>query len=203
MTLQEQVTAALERIREGWCDPAKGIAIAETVIREGCNTCVEIGVFAGKSLIATAIGLSHQGKGVVYGIDSWQASDSLVDAVDDVARNWWSTIDIEDIYRQLLGNVAVSGVAKHICILRMTSFDASKVVSRPIDLLHVDGHHSEWSSTSDVVLWLPKVRPGGIVLMDDVNWPSTQTAIKFVEKWCDKIKTIEGKESTSSFYRKR
>lgn len=203
MTLAEEITVQLERIREGWCSPEKGIAIAETVIREQCKVCCEIGVFAGKSLISTAIGLSKIGEGVVYGIDSWQSQDALVDETDEAAREWWSkTVDLEEIYRQFLGNVQASGVARHIRILRMTSLEASKVVPSPIDFLHVDGQHSEWASTSDVCLYLPKVRSGGIVVMDDSNWATTQTAIRFVQKWCDKIQTIEAKESTSTFFRK-
>jgi len=204
MTLHEEITAELERIREGWCDPEKGIAIAEKVMQEDCKTCVEIGVFAGKSLISAAIGLSKKGDGIIYGVDSWQVSDCLVDVPEADAREWWShVVNLEGIYNMFIGNIHASGMAKHIRVLRMTSLDASKVIPSPIDFLHIDGTHSEWSSTSDVCLWLPKIRSGGIVLLDDSNWNSTQTAVRFTEKWCDRLETITGKESTSTFFRKR
>ncbi len=85
----------------------------------------------------------------------------------------------------------------------MTSMDAAWVVSGPLDYFHLDGCHSEWSSTTDVVLWVPKVKSGGIVVLDDYNWPSTQTAVRFVEKWCDKIEVTETKDSAYAFFRKR
>lgn len=203
MTLSEEITQQLERIREGWCGPAKGVAIAETIIREQSKVCVEIGVFAGKSLLSAAIGLKHLGDGVIYGIDSWDTGDSLVD-VEQANRDWWSkNVDLEMIYQQFLNSLGQSEVTRFVRVLRMTSLEASKIVPSPIDLLHVDASHSEWSSTSDVCLWVPKVRSGGIVIMDDSDWSSTQTAVRFVEKWADKGDTIKGKESTSTFYRKR
>ena len=37
-----------------------------------------------------------------------------------------------------------------------------------IDLLHIDGHHTEAAVRHDVESWLPRLRPGGILLMHDV-----------------------------------
>lgn len=203
MTLAEEITLQLERIREGWCSPEKGIAIAETIIREQSKVCVEIGVFAGKSLLSAAIGLKHLGSGVIYGVDSWDTSDSLVD-VEQANADWWSkNVDLEMIYRQFLNSLGQSEVTQFVRVLRMTSAEASLQLPLTIDFAHIDGSHSEWSSTSDVCCWLPKVRSGGIVLMDDTNWGSTQTAVRFVLKWCDQLETIEGKESTCTFFRKR
>lgn len=203
MTYQEQIVKELERIREGWCSPEKATAIAETIIRERTETFIEIGVFAGKSLIAAAIGMNQLGVGSAYGIDSWQASDSTIDVEPENAAWWSNNVNLMDIYSQCLRNVHESGLAKYIRILMMTSAEASKIIRSPVDFLHIDGSHSEWSSTSDVCLWMPKVKKGGIVLMDDSDWPSTQTAVRFTLKWCDQLETIAGKESTCTFFRKR
>jgi hypothetical protein len=37
-----------------------------------------------------------------------------------------------------------------------------------IDLLHLDGHHTEDAVRHDLQSWLPKLRPGGILLLHDV-----------------------------------
>ncbi len=55
-------------------------------------------------------------------------------------------------------------------LLRST-FDTAQDRFAPesIDLLHIDGHHSETAARNDVETWLPKLRPGGILLMHDVT----------------------------------
>ena len=52
-----------------------------------------------------------------------------------------------------------------------STFDAAQDRFGPesIDLLHIDGHHSETAARHDVETWLPKLRPGGILLMHDVT----------------------------------
>lgn len=54
-------------------------------------------------------------------------------------------------------------------LLRCT-FDAALERFAPgtIDLLHVDGFHTEEAVRHDLSGWLPKLRPGGILLMHDV-----------------------------------
>lgn len=41
-----------------------------------------------------------------------------------------------------------------------------------IDLLHIDGNHDREAATSDPTLYVPTMRLGSIVVMDDVTWPS-------------------------------
>ncbi len=55
-------------------------------------------------------------------------------------------------------------------LLRST-FDAAqdRFGAESIDLLHIDGHHSETAARHDVENWLPKLRRGGILLMHDVT----------------------------------
>lgn len=202
MTLHEEIHAQLAKM-EGWCDPEKAIELAETVIREKPKVCVEIGVFGGKSLLAIAYGLRESKSGYVIGVDSWKASDCIID-VNEEERSWWgSKVNLQEIYEGFRNHLDASGLESFVKVWRTDSRDASLNVGEQVDLWHCDGCHSEWSSTSDVIYWLPKVRSGGIVVMDDSNWQSTQTAVRFVKKFCDPIKEIVGKQSTSTFFRKR
>jgi predicted O-methyltransferase YrrM len=83
----------------------------------------------------------------------------------------------------------------------MSSWDASRLLP-DVDMVHIDANHAEWPSTSDVVNWLPKLKVGGYIVMDDVNWESTQTALKFVLKRCEFIARFDLNESCFAIYRK-
>lgn len=39
----------------------------------------------------------------------------------------------------------------------------------PIDILHIDGNHSYESARKDFDTWVPHVRPGGVILMHDLE----------------------------------
>lgn len=54
--------------------------------------------------------------------------------------------------------------------LLRSSFDDAVARFEPnsIDLLHLDGLHTESAVRHDVATWVPKIRPGGILLMHDI-----------------------------------
>ena len=56
-----------------------------------------------------------------------------------------------------------------------------------IEMLTIDGNHSELASCRDVRLYLPMVVSGGIVIADDTDWPTTQKAVEMLKAECDTI----------------
>jgi hypothetical protein len=55
-------------------------------------------------------------------------------------------------------------------LMRMLFQDAAAhFEADTIDLLHIDGLHTEEAVTEDFTTWYPKVRPGGIILFHDVR----------------------------------
>jgi hypothetical protein len=70
--------------------------------------------------------------------------------------------------------------------MRMTSKES--VIFFPdnsIDILHIDGNHSEDPALFDAKNWLPKVRPGGYIWFDDANWPTTKKAVDYLLETCE------------------
>ncbi len=64
-----------------------------------------------------------------------------------------------------------------------------------IDYLHIDGSHSVVNAAEDVLLYVPKVRRGGIVIFDDINWQSTGPARELVAAFCDTVTTLKDPET--------
>jgi predicted O-methyltransferase YrrM len=56
-----------------------------------------------------------------------------------------------------------------------------------IGLLHIDGNHSADVARRDVETWLPKVKPGGVIVLDDTDWPTVQAARALLTERCKKI----------------
>lgn len=187
----------------GWCSEAKSFDLCQTVIDTKPESVVEIGVFAGKSLISIATGLRHNQKGRVYGIDPWQRDECMVDE-NEANKAWWASVDIDSIYSEAQRHVAECSFHAYVTLMKESSAQASgKFGCYPhLDILHIDGNHSEVASTHDVSVWVPKVKSGGMIFMDDVNWPSTELARKLLAKRCELLREVPGTESTYAVYRK-
>ena len=64
-----------------------------------------------------------------------------------------------------------------------------------IDFLHIDGSHSMINAAEDVILYARKVRRGGIVVFDDVNWQSTAPALELLGTLCDTVTMLKDPDS--------
>jgi len=184
----------------GWCDQQKGFEIAKLVLESKPNRIAEVGVFEGKSTLALAYACKLNGSGAVYAIDSWKKEDCIDDELT-ANQEWWANLDLEGHYESFVRHCVRAEVVRHIQFCRMSSWDASRSLP-DMDMVHIDANHAEWPSTSDVVNWLPKLKVGGYIIMDDVNWGSTQIAIKFVLKRCELISRHDFTESCFAIYRK-
>jgi len=47
-----------------------------------------------------------------------------------------------------------------------------------IDIIHIDGNHDEEYVTKDIQLYLPLVKKGGYIIMDDTTWPGVIKSIE-------------------------
>lgn len=183
-SVKEAAFAAMTEL-EGWCTNKKATTLMNLVFLTRPQVIVEIGVFGGKSLVPMAYALKHLGSGIVYGIDPWAASESLVGQTEEANREWWGKIDHEAIYRGLVSKVKQFNLQKHVQLLKTSSARAPAIPN--IDILHIDGNHSEETSVFDVLKWVPLVRKGGIIIFDDLDWVTTKKAAAFLDDYGTKF----------------
>ncbi len=171
-------------VLEGWCTKKKASVLIDLVLMAQPETIVEIGVFGGKSLIPMAYALKENGRGKIYGIDPWEKEYSVV-GWDDANKEWWENVDHEAILFGLQEKIEDFKLQNQIQLIRTTSELAQPIPN--IDILHIDGNHSEETSVFDVTKWVPLVKRGGFIIFDDEDWNSTKKAQSLMEEYCVRL----------------
>ena len=131
---------------------------------EGPGDIAEIGSWKGRSTVTTGQALLHAGirDCRIYAIDHHQGSD-------------------EETHRQILmserstlaafrHNVRAAGVAPLVEEMVMPSSEAARALlarGTRLRLAFIDGAHDEESVRDDIRLFMPLVRPGGLVALHD------------------------------------
>lgn len=190
--LKTSVSVVLPHL-EGWCTQEKAMNFIDLVLAVKPKTCVEIGVFGGRSLFPVASTLKFLNFGVIYAIDPWDLRENLLHFPNhsDLANfTWWSKLDYEAIYRSYQSMVEQYQLQDYCKTLRMTSEAAVEEIET-IDILHIDGGHSELGFLRDALLYVPKVHSGGYIWMNDTLWEQSQEAIEYLLQECDVIKLID------------
>jgi predicted O-methyltransferase YrrM len=193
----EQVRKTLQ----GWCTPEKAKALIDTIFENRPKIVVEIGVFGGASVIPMAMALKAMGDGKVYAIDPWETQESVI-GMEDANYEWWKNLNHEDIYIGFVKALIQNELTKECIPIRFTSEQAAPFF-KEIDMIHIDGNHSEEKSWLDVELYFDKVRSGGIVVFDDISWrdtsaTGTKKAVDFLNENCTVLYDV----GDCRFYRK-
>jgi len=184
----------------GWCSPQKAEKMMDVIYQAQPEVCVEIGVFGGSSIYPTALALSYQQQGIVYAIDPWSKEECLrgYDS-NDPNYVWWNMIDLEDIYQGFLGVLERHHLTDYCVVMRTTSKNAvHSFADQSIDILHVDGNHTEGESFADVDLFFSKVKVDGYIWLDDLKWTTSdgkrtlQKAFYHLLGKCQVIEFVDG-----------
>lgn len=152
----------------GWCSHGKASILMDIISKSNPTTIVEIGVWAGKSLIPMAQALKTLGKGKIYGIDPWDSQESIQGVANEANRAYWGYVDHEAVFQELVRNIEQFELEAQVELIRSTSAEAPPI--HDIDILHIDGNHSDGTSYIDVIKWAPLVKSGGWIIVDDINW---------------------------------
>ncbi|MEP6698574.1 MAG: class I SAM-dependent methyltransferase [Verrucomicrobiota bacterium] len=117
---------------------------------------VELGVDRGESYFAFCQSVAENGTGThCTGIDTW-IGDEHAGGYDETT---FAEVSHHNVNYQSFSDLR-----------RCDFFAALKdFADESIDLLHLDGLHTEDAVHHDLAAWLPKLRPGGILLLHDVG----------------------------------
>lgn len=138
---------------EGWLSDAQGRALFDAAAyATGRGAIVEIGSWKGRSTVWLAHGAQAAGQRV-YAVDRHEGSHE-----DPAARTF-------DVFQS---NLRRAGIEAVVTPLVMSSADAAQHLEGGVEVLFIDGDHTDAGAKADADVWLPRLVDGGTVLMHDV-----------------------------------
>ena len=168
----------------GICTAPRCDAIRQCVLQSNAQLCVEIGVWKGSSLMCFAEALEVTG-GRVIGIDPYLMDAARNKIGNKKLENLVYEVLVKDqsvrdgVYENLKRTIQDHNLGDTIMLVRERSENYSACLDpESVDVLHIDGNHNEECVSRDIKQYLPLVKPGGYVVMDDVRWPPVAKAIR-------------------------
>jgi hypothetical protein len=148
---------------------------------------VEIGGFWGRSAFALAWLAARFAIGPVLVVDPWDAGEAVQRSAPELVQRDSGRQDWDVIHKGFLLNLLPVAPGR-LVYLRLTSAEGAAhygaaplrldsppfgnvSLSGDISLLHIDGNHDGEAVALDVALWLPRLRSGGWLVLDDYVWP--------------------------------
>lgn len=168
MTLHQQIHEALSNNPQGWCSVRKAGILASLVTSMGGGNVVDLGVYAGRSLLPMALACKYIGKGTVIGIDPFTV-DAAIEGEEEKHAEWWKQMPFERIEEMLRESIAENGLEDWTRIIKKRSDDVDP--PSEITVFSCDGNHAA-QCIKDVSRFAPRVVIGGFTVLDDVGWSS-------------------------------
>jgi hypothetical protein len=143
----------------GWFDYEEIIKLAIDKATDGAKF-VEIGAWKGKSAAFAGVEILNSGKAITYyAVDHFLGSE---EHRNPVSAHYDYATQSGELRGQYLTNIEpVKSIVK---TLDMPSGEASKKFKKQsVDFIFIDGSHDFDSVCSDIELWLPKLKPGGMI----------------------------------------
>jgi predicted O-methyltransferase YrrM len=142
---------------------------------------VEIGSYKGKSSAFMAVEIANSGKKIRF---------ECIDPMELNIGSWTCNPDEQIGYSEEGFHNRLAAVKDYYKLHKMTSNDASKLYADgSIDFLMIDGDHSYEAVKQDIANYLPKMRSGGLMVLDDAYEPGIQQAIAETVKDLNPVNT--------------
>jgi hypothetical protein len=175
----EEVVQSVPLDFGGGSGASKALVLADLIVSLRLRTFVEIGVYKGRSLLPIATMFRVLGEGTAIGIDPWSAQHALQHddhAFDaDSANAWVEQQPWDETYQGVADRIELYGLSDHCQLIRMTSEEAApQFADGSVDMVHIDGNHDRAAVERDVELYLPKLKAGGVLVLDDATWDAVR-----------------------------
>lgn len=140
--------------------------IESMIQANGWTIGAELGVFKGDTylhLLRNCPGLT------LIGVDLWAEQPQTPGQEDKLGRD----------FNGFLANIrrVTAGNERAIIIQDWTVKAAGQVDDGSLDFVFVDADHSSEAVRSDILAWMPKLKPGGRMIGHDINWESVRTVV--------------------------
>lgn len=183
----------------GWFNYAEMYDIAiENIPKDG--KFLEIGCFLGKSTNYLCTNLINAGREdvTVYALDTFKGS-SEHQFLDKI-------IDKDGSFMEKTKNNLRYFIGRNQCHLIESRSDNQETINKfedeTFDVIMVDGAHEYEPVLEDIENWWPKLKKGGIMLLDDMYMESVkQAAHKGLQNKVENFMIMQSKEATGIAYK--
>jgi tetratricopeptide (TPR) repeat protein len=140
--------------------------------------CVEIGVYAGKSILPVALELKRNAKGVIFAIDPW-TNEEATRGYEGPHYQYWSKVNLQEKLQLFKTMINEFELSEYVVPIKETSDRAPEF--KNINLLHIDGQHTD-QALRDAKKYAVNIELNGYCIVDDVDWGEVENVPKFLEK---------------------
>lgn len=136
---------------------------------------VELGSFLGQSTAAMGTFIKSSGKRITFdAVDIFELTDFSDEPHFKVIEDHGG-----DFLAAFKTNMEKAQVADAINIVKATSLEAAATYEdRSISFLMIDASHKYEDVVDDINAWFPKLKFGGIMSGDDLDWPEVKQAVE-------------------------
>lgn len=127
----------------------------QTVRAMGATDVLDIGTFTGASALVFALAVGKLGRVTTVDIQD-------VNATEGHWKNAGRTRTPKELMEQ-------AGVADRVEFVTQDSGEYLQSTSRMFDFISIDGWHESWAVYSDIRFSLPRLKPEGLIFLDDIQ----------------------------------
>jgi hypothetical protein len=119
--------------------------------------------------------LRHAGAGVIFAVETWGPDATVANPTNDLPGTSWPAAEFSHVKREFYRFVAAVDLTPQVRLVESKPGRAATLFDQ-IDFLHVNGPQCLGKAAEAALLYASKVRRGGIIVLDDIDWTGAGSA---------------------------